>query len=151
IPQGAPMTADAALVAAARAWRDEDPDPETRAELSGLLDGPDGPHVAALADRFGARLQFGTAGLRGEMGAGPNRMNRAVVIRATAGLAAHLTATGHRGEPVLVGDDAPPLSEPFARDAAAVLAAAGFPVHLGDRPLPTPVVAFGVTHLGCCA
>ena len=78
-------------------------------------------------------------------------MNRAVVIRATAGLAAHLAATGHAGEPVVVGYDARHLSDRFARDAAAVLAAAGFPVHLADRPLPTPVVAFGVTHLGCCA
>ncbi|MBN2622921.1 MAG: phospho-sugar mutase, partial [Acidimicrobiales bacterium] len=110
-----------------------------------------GPDVAAITDRFGARLQFGTAGLRGEMGAGPNRMNRAVVIRATAGLAAYLVAMGHRGEPVIVGHDARHRSDRFARDAAAVLAAAGFRVHLADRPLPTPVVAFGVTRLGCCA
>jgi phosphomannomutase len=145
------------LIAAARAWRHEDPDPETRAELDRLLgDTPGeaagrGPDLAALADRFGGRLQFGTAGLRGEMAAGPNRMNRAVVIRATAGLAAHLEATGHAGEPVIVGFDARHRSDRFARDIAAVLAAAGFPVHLADRPLPTPVVAFGVTHLGCCA
>ena len=146
------MAAGADLVAAARAWRDEDPDPATRAEIDRLLGGDGhGPDLDALADRFGARLQFGTAGLRGEMGAGPNRMNRAVVIRATAGLAAHLAATGHAGEPVIVGYDARHLSDRFARDAAAVLAAAGFPVHLADRPLPTPVVAFGVTHLGCCA
>jgi phosphomannomutase len=146
------MAAGADLVAAARAWRDEDPDPATRAEVDRLLGGDGrGPDVDALAERFGARLQFGTAGLRGEMGAGPNRMNRAVVIRATAGLAAHLAATGHAGEPVIVGYDARHLSDRFARDAAAVLAAAGFPVHLADRPLPTPVVAFGVTHLGCCA
>ena len=141
------------LVHAARAWRDEDPDPETRSEVEGLL-GPAGggtPDVVALVDRFGARLQFGTAGLRGEMGAGPNRMNRAVVIRATAGLAAHLAATGHAGQPVVVGYDARHRSDRFAADAAGVLAAAGFPVHLADRPLPTPVVAFGVVHLGCCA
>ena len=85
------------------------------------------------------------------MGAGPNRMNRAVVLRATAGSAAHLRATGHAGEPVIVGFDARHRSDRFARDAAVVLAAAGFTVHLADRPLPTPVVAFGVTHLGCCA
>jgi phosphomannomutase len=149
------------LVVAARAWRDDDPDPETRAEVDGLLSpsgpeggggaGPDIADIAGLADRFGARLQFGTAGLRGEMGAGPNRMNRAVVIRATAGLAAYLADTGHAGEPVIVGFDARHRSDRFAADAAAVLAAAGFPVHLADRPLPTPVVAFGVTHLGCCA
>ncbi len=142
-----------ALIAAARAWRDEDPDPATRAEVDRLLVPPGGvsPDVAGLAERFGARLQFGTAGLRGEMGAGPNRMNRAVVIRATAGLAAHLTATGHAGRAVIVGYDARHRSDRFAADAAAVLAAAGFRVHLATRPLPTPVVAFGVLHLGCCA
>ena len=145
------MSDPTALVAAARRWRDEDPDPETRAELDGLLDGPEGPDVDALADRFGARLQFGTAGLRGEMGAGPNRMNRAVVIRATAGLAAYLRDTGHAGEPVVVGFDARHRSDRFARDAAEVLAGAGFPVRLADRPLPTPVLAFGVRHLGACA
>jgi phosphomannomutase len=142
------------LVAAARAWRDDDPDPETRAEVDRLLGANDGgraPDLAGLAGRFGARLQFGTAGLRGEMAAGPNRMNRAVVMRATAGLAAHLVATGHAGEPVIVGFDARHRSDRFAGDAAAVLAAAGFPVHLADRPMPTPVVAFGVTLLGCCA
>ncbi|HET9612147.1 MAG TPA: phospho-sugar mutase [Acidimicrobiales bacterium] len=150
------MTPDE-LVAAARAWRADDPDPETRAEVDRLLapvergEALGEPDLAALADRFGARLQFGTAGLRGEMGAGPNRMNRAVVIRATAGLAAYLAATGHAGEPVIVGHDARHRSGRFAADAAGVLAAAGFPVRLGDRPLPTPVVAFGVTHLGCCA
>ena len=150
------MTPDE-LVATARAWRADDPDPETRAEVDRLLapvergEALGEPDLAALADRFGARLQFGTAGLRGEMGAGPNRMNRAVVIRATAGLAAHLAATGHAGEPVIVGHDARHRSERFAADAAGVLAAAGFPVRLGDRPLPTPVVAFGVTHLRCCA
>jgi phosphomannomutase len=138
------------LVAVARAWRDDDPEPETRAEIDRLL-AAEPPDLDDLADRFGGRLQFGTAGLRGEMGAGPNRMNRAVVIQATAGLAAHLAATGHAGEPVIVGYDARHRSDRFARDAAAVFAAAGFPVHLADRPLPTPALAFGVTHLGCCA
>ena len=86
------------------------------------------------------------------MGAGPNRMNRAVVIRATAGLAAYLADTGHAGEPVHRGLSTPATGpRRFAADAAAVLAAAGFAVHLADRPLPTPVVAFGVSHLGCCA
>jgi phosphomannomutase len=136
------------VVAAARRWRDEDPDPETRAEVDALVAAGD---EAALADRFGARLQFGTAGLRGEMGAGPNRMNRAVVMRATAGLGAYLAAAGHGGEPVVVGYDARHRSARFARDAAGVLAAAGFRVHLADRTLPTPVLAFGVRHLRACA
>src|SRR5690606_39691541 len=89
--------------------------------------------------------------MRGEMGAGPNRMNRPVAIRGTAGLDAWLAVRGHAGEPVIVGHDARHRSDRFAADAAAVLAAAGFAVHLADRPLPTPVVAFGTTHLGCCA
>jgi phosphomannomutase len=140
------------LVAAARAWRDEDPDPETRAEVESLLDGNGaGPDLDGLRDRFGATLAFGTAGLRGEMGAGPNRMNRLTVMRATAGLARYLADTGHEGEPVVVGFDARHGSARFAADAAAVLAAAGFAVHLATGPIPTPVLAFGVRHLGACA
>lgn len=90
------------LRAAAQAWRDEDPDPVTRAEVDALLAAGDD---AGLAERFGARLQFGTAGLRGALGAGPNRMNRALVRRATAGVASWLHAQGLRG-PVVVGRDA---------------------------------------------
>ena len=140
------------LVTAARAWRDQDPDPETRAEVERLLAGNGaGPDLDGLRDRFGATLAFGTAGLRGEMGAGPNRMNRVTVMRATAGLARYLADTGHRGEPVAVGFDARHGSAGFATDAAAVLAAAGFAVHLAAGPIPTPVLAFGVRHLGGCA
>lgn len=145
---------DTDLLARARAWQDHDPDPETRDEITRLVDaatGGDEAALAELADRFAADLTFGTAGLRGEMAAGPNRMNRAVVIRATAGLAAHLADHGQQGQPVVVGYDARHRSATFAADAAAVLSAAGHPVALADRPLPTPVVAFGVTHLGCCA
>jgi phosphomannomutase len=140
------------LVAAARAWRDDDPDPDTRAEVDRLLAGNGGgPDLDGLRDRFGAALAFGTAGLRGEMGAGPNRMNRVTVMRATAGLARYLVDSGHPGEPVVVGFDARHGSAAFAADAAAVLAAAGFPVHLADGPIPTPMLAFGVRHLDACA
>jgi phosphomannomutase len=140
------------LVAAARMWRDEDPDPVTRAEVERLLEGNGaGPDLDGLKDRFGASLTFGTAGLRGEMGAGPNRMNRVTVMRATAGLARYLADTGHAGQPVIVGFDARHGSTTFAADAAAVLAGAGFTVHLADGPVPTPVLAFGVRHLGACA
>jgi phosphomannomutase len=140
------------LVTAARVWRDQDPDPDTRAEVERLLGGSGaGPDLAGLRDRFGASLSFGTAGLRGEMGAGPNRMNRVTVMRASAGLARYLADTGHAGEPVIVGFDARYGSATFAADAAAVLAGAGFMVHLADAPIPTPVLAFGVRHLGACA
>ncbi|MGD9483477.1 phospho-sugar mutase [Streptomyces sp. TRM70308] len=147
------MTAPApdALVAQARAWLAEDPDPDTRAELAALLDAGD---TAELADRFSGTLQFGTAGLRGELGAGPMRMNRAVVIRAAAGLAAYLR---ERGGPsggaglVVVGYDARHKSEAFARDTAAVLVGAGLRAALLPRPLPTPVLAFAIRHLGAAA
>jgi phosphomannomutase len=145
------MTSDD-LVSAARAWRDEDPDPDTRAEAERLLEGDGaGPDLDGLRDRFGASLAFGTAGLRGEMGAGPNRMNRVTVMRATAGLARYLADTGHAGQPVIVGFDARHGSATFAADAAAVLAGAGFPVRLADRSIPTPVLAFGVRQVGACA
>lgn len=84
------------LITRARAWLAEDPDPQTAAELGELIEAGD---TAELADRFSGMLQFGTAGLRGELGAGPMRMNRAVVIRAAAGLAAYLKAQGRMRRP----------------------------------------------------
>jgi phosphomannomutase len=138
---------DVDLRAVATAWRDDDPDPATRAEVDALLAAGDD---AGLAARFGARLQFGTAGLRGELGAGPNRMNRALVRRATAGLAAWLRSAGHDG-PVVVGRDARHGSADFAADTCEVLAAAGFSVRRMPRPLPTPMLAYAVRHLGCVA
>jgi len=129
---------DAALVAAAARWRDEDPDPVTQAEVTALLEEGD---LEGLRDRFGARLQFGTAGLRGALGAGPNRMNRALVRRATAGVAAWLSAQDRAGA-VVIGRDA---------RHGSVLAGAGFEVLLLPRPLPTPVTAFAVRHLGAVA
>ena len=132
--------------AAARTWLAEDPDADTRAELSELLDSRD---AEGLADRFGARLQFGTAGLRGALGAGPNRMNRAVVIRAAAGLAAYLLETG--GTSVVIGYDARHKSDVFAWDTAAVMAGFGLTASVLPRPLPTPVLAFAIRHLGVSA
>ncbi len=135
-----------------RAWIDGDPDPETRAELAALRDraADDAAAAADLADRFDGTLEFGTAGLRGELGAGPNRMNRAVVIRAAAGLAEYLRAQGQRGR-VVVGYDARHQSDRFAADTAAVLQAAGLEALVLPRPLPTPVLAFAIGHLDCVA
>ncbi|MFC5957369.1 phospho-sugar mutase [Streptomyces pratens] len=136
------------LTTRARTWLAEDPDPETRAELAALLDADD---VTELTARFSGTLQFGTAGLRGELGAGPRRMNRTVVIRAAAGLAAYLKRHGHTGGLVVIGYDARHKSADFARDTAAVMTGAGLRAAVLPRPLPTPVLAFAVRHLGAVA
>ena len=132
-----------------QAWLEDDPDPETRAELTALLE----RDHTELARRFDGRLQFGTAGLRGEMAAGPMRMNRVTVRRAAAGLARHLldTEPDARRRGVVVGFDARRNSEVFALDSVRVFAGAGLPVHLLGRPLPTPVAAFATSHLGAAA
>ncbi|MFD8415709.1 phospho-sugar mutase [Streptomyces sp. NPDC059650] len=136
------------LITRARAWLAEDPDQETADELAALIEAGD---TAELADRFSGTLQFGTAGLRGELGAGPMRMNRSVVIRAAAGLAAYLKAEGHVGGLVVVGYDARYKSADFARDTAAVMTGAGLRAAVLPRPLPTPVLAFAIRHLGAVA
>ncbi|GGK65969.1 phosphomannomutase [Sphaerisporangium melleum] len=132
------------LVTRAEEWLAQDPDPETREELRRILDAGD---AVALEDRFGARLEFGTAGLRGELGAGPNRMNRVTVMRAAAGLARRLGPGRH----VVIGYDARHNSDVFARDSAAVLTGAGLRVSLMAHHWPTPVLAFAVRHLGADA
>ncbi|HEX2177769.1 MAG TPA: phospho-sugar mutase [Nocardioidaceae bacterium] len=146
---------DPDLLARARTWLADDPDPDTRRELADLVDRVESGDPAAghdLADRFAGMLQFGTAGLRGELGAGPNRMNRAVVSRAAAGLAAYLEANGAGSDDgVVVGYDARHRSDAFAEDTAAVLRGAGLRAYLLPRPLPTPVLAFAVRHLRCVA
>ncbi|MEU0771756.1 phospho-sugar mutase [Streptomyces albogriseolus] len=144
---------DDALIAQAQAWLAEDPDPDTREELARLID--DGNH-AELAARFAGTLQFGTAGLRGELGAGPLRMNRSVVIRAAAGLAAYLKKQGtpHGDDTaglVVIGYDARHKSRTFAEDTAAVMTGAGLRAAVLPRPLPTPVLAFAIRHLGAVA
>ncbi|MET7602344.1 phospho-sugar mutase [Streptomyces avermitilis] len=136
------------LIARAKAWLAEDPDAETREELAKLIDAED---VTELAARFSGTLQFGTAGLRGELGAGPMRMNRAVVIRAAVGLAAYLKAKGEQGGLVVIGYDARHKSADFARDTAAVMTGAGLRAAVLPRPLPTPVLAYAIRHLGAVA
>ncbi|MFC7406454.1 phospho-sugar mutase [Georgenia alba] len=162
-----------------RAWIEADPDEGTRAELTELLgrasgEGEDAAAARAdLEDRFAGPLEFGTAGLRGAVGAGPHRMNRAVVLRAAAGLCAYLTdliehvdtpgdehergTSGERGAGhidttgdgfrVVIGYDARYGSEAFARDTAAVVTAAGGRASLLPAAGPTPLLAFAVRHL----
>ena len=134
----------------AEAWLRADPDADTVAELREVLARGD---LADLADRFAADLEFGTAGMRGVLGAGSNRMNRAVVRRTTAGLARYLKATvpdvTRRG--VVVGRDGRRLSAEFAEDTASVLAAEGIPAHVFPGLVPTPLVAFATLHLGAAA
>ena len=140
------------LLDTARAWLAEDPDPVTAAELSALISRVEAGETAAadeLADAFDGTLQFGTAGLRGRLGPGSNRMNRIVVARAAAGLAAYLVANG--GKSVVVGYDARRNSDVFARDTAAIMSGAGIAAMVLPSALPTPVLAFAIRHLGCDA
>ncbi len=137
------------IILSTQAWIDGDPDPQTRGELSAILErGATGE----LEDRMNGILQFGTAGLRGVVEAGSNRMNRATVIRATAGLAAYLAATTEPGKRlVTIGRDARPSSESFQSDAIGVLTAAGFEVKYFEAPTPTPLVAYAGLTMGACA
>ncbi|MCX4548646.1 phospho-sugar mutase [Streptomyces sp. NBC_01500] len=139
------------LIARAKTWHAEDPDSDTRDELAKLIETASSGDTTELAARFGGTLQFGTAGLRGELGAGPMRMNRSVVIRAAAGLAAYLKAQGQAGGLVVIGYDARYKSADFARDTAAVMTGAGLRAAVLPRPLPTPVLAFAIRHLGAVA
>jgi phosphomannomutase len=107
--------------------------------------------MAELRDRFADRLHFGTAGLRGVVAAGPNRMNRAVVRAATAAVAGWLASEGTASPGVVLGCDARHRSAEFAEEAARVLAGAGIAVHMLPRPCPTPLLAFAVRHLGTAA
>ena len=142
-----------------RTWIADDPDPATAAELSALLEAASGSDAAAadaladLTDRFSGPLTFGTAGLRGRLGGGPHRMNRAVVIRAAAGLAGYLRDTlGPDPHPVVViGYDARHGSADFATDTADVVAASGGRALLLPGPLPTPVLAYAVRALAADA
>jgi len=144
------------LIETAQAWHDQDPDEATRAELATLIraaETGDAQGTVELGRRFDARLEFGTAGLRGELGAGSNRMNRVLVAQAAAGFAAYLLEQ-HDGPgvpSVVVGYDGRQNSEVFARDTAELMAGAGVRAILLPRLLPTPVLAFAVRHLDVSA
>jgi phosphomannomutase len=133
------MIDDPDLMSQVERWLAVDPDEETRSELRALVEGG---ALDELRDRFAGRLQFGTAGLRGAVGPGPNRMNRVVVRQAATGLMRYLGT----GVTVVIGYDARPTSAVFAADTAAIVAAHGGHAILTDRQLPTPVIAHGVRH-----
>ena len=135
---------------AALAWIAADPDPETREELQRVVDSGD---RAALEERMGSKLEFGTAGLRGIVGAGANRMNHAVVLRTTRGLADYVRrrVPDWSALPVVVGFDGRTTSRAFAEDAVGVLAAAGLSVRYFDTPVPTPLVAYAARQLAASA
>lgn len=148
---------EASLLDRARSWLAQDPDPETRSELAALIEAAeagDEEASAGLADRFSARLAFGTAGLRGELGSGSNRMNRVLVAQAAAGLAAYVVEkAGVDAAPptIVVGYDGRRNSRVFAKDSAEIFAGAGLRAVLLPRLLPTPVLAFAVRRLGAAA
>ena len=141
-------------LAQARAWLRQDPDAETRDELAGIITRAAAGDTAAAADlddRFGRRLDFGTAGLRGALGAGSNRMNRVLVAQAAAGFAAYLQGRAGARSPearatVVIGYDGRRNSRRFAQDSAELFAGAGLRAILLPRLLPTPVLAFAVRH-----
>ena len=178
MPSAVPGMTEAELRAAVEGWIADDPDAGDRAELKGLLESAlggaaDSGALAELRDRFAGRLEFGTAGLRGVVAAGPNRMNRAVVRATTAAVAGWLlsaavdgaagdgAAGGVEGSAggavvqgrirVVVGCDARHRSAEFADETARVLAGAGIAVHMLPQPGPTPLLAFAVRHLGASA
>lgn len=139
---------DAELRARVSAWRNDDPDANTVAATDALLaaaDAGDAQAAAELESAFGPFLEFGTAGLRGQVGPGPSRMNRAVVSRAAAGLAAYLREQG--GTRAVVGYDARHGSLDFAIDTCEILTAAGVTAHLLPTALPTPLLAYAVKAL----
>ena len=142
------------LARAIASWTQQDPDPETRQQVADLLTAADAGETDALAElgnAFSGRLEFGTAGLRGALGPGPNRMNRVVVGQTAAALATYLLDHGLAGGRVIIGFDARRNSDVFARDTAEIMSGAGFHAMITPEPLPTPVVAFGIRHLGCAA
>lgn len=135
-------------------WLNQDPDPQTRAELQAILDEN---NLEELRSRFSTRLEFGTAGLRGELGAGPNRMNRIVVAQAALAIARFLESnraefldpTGELS--VVIGYDGRINSDIFALDSARIFAAQGIKAKLFDSKVPTPVACFTGARLGSSA
>ena len=147
------MSDTTGLLGRARAWHDQDPDDETRAELTELIaaaEAKDHTAIAELHSRFDTRLTFGTAGLRGEIAAGSARMNRVLVAQAAAGFAAFLLERDEHPS-VVIGYDGRKNSHVFATDTAELMAGAGIRAILLPRMMPTPVLAFAVRHFDVSA
>lgn len=153
------MTDQRDLFHQVQAWSEADFEAETQAETARLLDlaqAGNTESIAELTDAFTGRLEFGTAGLRGQVGPGPRRMNRVVVTQTSAGFAAYLHDRAARGETttppsIVIGYDGRTHSALFARDAAEIMAGAGIRVTLMPEAGPTPLLAFAVRHLGASA
>ena len=147
------MSIDSNLVARVQSWIDQDPDPVTKAQLTELLQAAetDSSSLSELQDAFSAPLEFGTAGLRGALGAGPNRMNRVTVLQAASGLAKYLVQQGFVGRKVVIGFDARYNSEVFAEDTALVMSGAGLDPVIFPQVVPTPVLAFAIRDQNACA
>ena len=147
------MSIDSNLVARAESWIDQDPDLVTKSQLAELLLAAhtDQTALAELQDAFLAPLEFGTAGLRGALGAGPNRMNRVTVLQAASGLAQYLVQQGFVGKKVVIGFDARYNSDVFAKDTASVMSGAGLEPIVFSHVVPTPVLAFAIRQLDACA
>jgi phosphomannomutase len=145
------------LLARVRAWVEDDPEPGTAQHLRELWYAVEDElearveAEAELRELFRAQLAFGTAGLRGAVGPGPNRMNRAIVSRAAAGVAAWVRDLGLSDRGIVVARDARHRSDDFVSDTLEVIAGTGVPVHVLPSPTPTPVLAFAVRHLGAAA
>ena len=138
------MSIDQALRKEVEKWIAEDPDPRTASQLQNYLDSN---NENELRSCFAGFLEFGTAGLRGPLGPGPSRMNRAVVTKTAAGIAAYMKRHGMKT--VVIGRDARYGSEDFTRDTAEIMTGSGFTTYVLPRPLPTPVLAYAVKNLQC--
>jgi phosphomannomutase len=147
------VSIDSHLLARVSSWLEQDPDPITKAQLTELLKSAETDQAALieLQDAFIAPLEFGTAGLRGALGAGPNRMNRVTVLQAASGLAQFLVQQGFAGKRVVIGFDARYNSEVFAKDTARVMSGAGLEPMLFSHVVPTPVLAFAIRDQDACA
>jgi len=128
-------------------WCESDEfDEETKKELLAIKDSPE-----EIEDRFYKELEFGTAGLRGIIGAGTNRMNKYVVGKATQGLANYILKRGTQNKGVAISYDSRRMSPEFSKYSALVLNANGIKTYLFDHLRPVPELSFAVRELGCTA